>query len=739
MVNSPESRSIEAESGTDARRARMILLTAGVVGALTAGVLLTIGPEGSVPAGVRAILMIERLVSGGVPALVYVVAAIGLGRVWTALVPHSGEGRPDLAVRAALGLATLFFVSHLLGWVGVLTPPIALGVLGVGAALALHELIVTLRAGVRLAKARLGLIAMAPAASVLALAACCTPGWLWSSEFGGYDALSYHLQLPREWIENGQLSTLRHNVYSALPSSVEAAFMHVGAAMQLIAPQDQTPLVGGDGHGLFACQMLHALLTVLAAWCVGGAARRVAERAGLDASAAGWASTVSAGLVIATPWAVVVGSLAYNETPMLIFAAAAIIVALNTDISAARRGTLAGMLVGAACCVKPTALLMLAPGVALLLAMHVPMRQWWRLGLTGCAAGLVMLGPWLTRNAIETGNPVFPFASRLFANQEGGTGHWTREQADRFARGHAFDGSFTSRVRLIALPEPRGSQPSDLARYRGVTNPQWGGFFYLLPVALVLGVLRPGAQHVRRAMAGLAGLVGLAMLAWLFATHVQSRFLLPLLAPGAIAIGIWTSALPQARLRAGVGVIVIAVQSAATVLIFVRERDGNPLAGLDFSPAERTGEAWQDQLSTLDGDARRELLTRVPTEAFANLTLPEGTRLGLVGDATPLYFLPRAGSVEYNTTWDAWPIATQLAPSGPVRTGSAQVLLVNLSEVARLSRSGWADPMITTDRVRAWIETRTRLLWAWPESGVYLVKLAGVNTDGENAATGEGR
>ena len=54
----------------------------------------------------------------------------------------------------------------------------------------------------------------APAVAVLLVAACSAPGWLWASEFGGYDALSYHLQLPKEWLHLKKITTLDHNVYS---------------------------------------------------------------------------------------------------------------------------------------------------------------------------------------------------------------------------------------------------------------------------------------------------------------------------------------------------------------------------------------------------------------------------------------------------------------------------------------------------------------------------------------------
>ncbi|MEM9252773.1 MAG: hypothetical protein AAGB29_10530, partial [Planctomycetota bacterium] len=60
---------------------------------------------------------------------------------------------------------------------------------------------------------------------LLAVGAACAPGSMWRVEAMGYDVLSYHLQLPREWLAAGRLSGLEHNVYSHLPSLVESMMM----------------------------------------------------------------------------------------------------------------------------------------------------------------------------------------------------------------------------------------------------------------------------------------------------------------------------------------------------------------------------------------------------------------------------------------------------------------------------------------------------------------------------------
>jgi len=721
-----------ADEAARAARARLMLVLALGLGTLTAVALLNIGPEGALSAGVRGVLLVERLFLAGPPAILYVFAGIGLGRLWRPLFRASAEAG---ALQAALGIATLLWLSHLLGWLGVLNSAVALGTIGVGLALGLEQLIRTLRVEVRIARWRASSVAVSPAIAVLFLAAACTPGWLWSSEFGGYDALSYHLQLPREWLEAGRLETLDHNVYSALPSLVEAAFMHLGAAMLPLRPPGTPPLIGDAGIGLLACQMLHAMLSLLAAWCVGRAAAAWGARLGLDHAACEWASAIAAGVTIATPWTIVVGSLAYNETPMLLLAAGAIIVAIDPGLGAWRKGLIAGVLMGAACGVKPTALIMLAPGIALVLAMHVRGREWHRVAIAGSAAGLLMLAPWLARNTLATGNPVFPFAAAVFQSDSGGTGHWTAEQTRRFARGHTFVGSFADRLRLTVLPEPKADQPADIARYRGMSNPQWGLFFALAAGAIVIGIASPRVVPLRRALVVLGAFMSLSMLAWLTTTHIQSRFLLPLIVPGSIAVGLWIASISSARWRAALGCVTIGIQSIVTVSIFASERDRNPLAALDFSVAERTGAMWQDVFGDMSAQDRTNLLANRPPEAVVNLTLNRAWQLLLIGDATPLFYTrpstrARTGSTLYSTTWDTSIFVQAIAanPDDPAAWSSAlkargiDACMVNMAEVTRLSRSGFADPALTPEAVEKWLRSHTRPLAMWPELGVYLVE-----------------
>jgi len=111
---------------------------------------------------------------------------------------------------------------------GFLATPVAAGSILLGVALLARQLLAH-RAHTHEAFPIGWLLGIPALALAMLVAACQPPGWLWDSEAGGYDALSYHLQLPQEWRANHALWPNTHNVFSFLPSYVEAAFLHLAA------------------------------------------------------------------------------------------------------------------------------------------------------------------------------------------------------------------------------------------------------------------------------------------------------------------------------------------------------------------------------------------------------------------------------------------------------------------------------------------------------------------------------
>jgi hypothetical protein len=652
------------------------------------------------------------------PALLYLAAAFGLG---APLRPLWRGADDPIAIQAAAGLALMLSLSHLLGVLGALGPVGAIAPVALGLALLVPQARDLRRhLGRADADARPRLwpawMLLAPGAGVLLVAAASPPGWLWASEFGGYDALSYHLQLPQEWLRGGRIAPVEHNVYSFLPGYVEAAFAHLGA--MTLAPRPDG-LLAGDGWRLIACHALHAGITLVAAWLSGTLARRLAIRAGLRPRGVAMAGLVGAGVALTTPWAVVAGSLAYNEGAVNALLAGALLVCAQPGLSPGRRGVLVGALVGVACGCKPTALFFAgAPAALGLLAGVGPegRRRLARAIALGALAGGIALAPWLVRNAMHVGNPVFPFASELF-----GTSHWSAEQAERYAAAHRFDGSAADRLRTLVWTSPAAA-PGDppVVRFRGLANPQWGlmGLFALGG----LGLLLASGGGPRRVGALLGVAAGLQVLAWLALTHLQSRFLLPVLPVGAALAGVAVGRLrdlaadrPDAA--GGVGVLAGAVvlsQAGFLLGIYASERQGSPGVGLALWPVVFTGVLDEEPDASAAG--------------WLNTRPEDGSLVYLLGDATPLYFGP---GVVYHTTYDTSPLGAlvEAHPGDPgawasgLRDLGVAWVLVSESELSRLHASGWYDPRVTAGVVGRLTEHLGGPVRVWPRERRYVLAL----------------
>lgn len=738
-------------------------LVFGVVFLILVRLLAGVGLAGSGDAGASggaglARVLTYLLIAAPGPA-VYLAGAIGLGRLARPLFRGAAD---PFALQVGAGLSIQLTLSHLLGITGLLAGAtgraITIALAAAGLAILAHQL----RAG-RTAPGTnepprnrwagpLSLVIPSIGAAILLVAASSPPGWLWDSEFGGYDALSYHLQLPQEWLLSGRIWPVEHNVYSYLPGYIESAFVHLavmtGAPARYMADGSGYGLLAGDGSRAIACQNLAAGLALISAWLTTRWARAGLAELGFSGRAASMAAAAAGALVILTPWVQVTGSLAYNETGVLAMFAAALIAAGDRALHPAARTALAAWFVGVACGLKPTALLMAAPPVALMLAVTVPPKDWWKLAAPGILAGAAALAPWLIRNALASGNPVFPALSSIF-----GTGHWTAEQVDRFARGHHFQGSFLDALRLLFLPDP--TDPAG-PRHRGLLHPQWGLF---APLILLSAVPALAIRRTRGAAVILVSALLLQLIAWLLTTHIQSRFLMPMLIPGA---GLLALAAAPLRDRAGRGLhdlalttnsrITVRAQVAMLAVLLAqvpvvvqaalgwrnfalqqRDRDeagrpagpGHPNGALLAGPGYFSGDVLRRARDLLPPDQWNAALTAGPA-LYLNLQPPAEPVL-LVGESAPFYYtIP----LRYSTTWDTNPLARAArerpadpgAWAGLVFPEGRGLVLINFGELQRYQRSGTLDPDLDPQRIADWIRAEGRVLQTWP--GQVLVSIA---------------
>jgi hypothetical protein len=539
---------------------------------------------------------------------------------------------------------------------------------------------------------------------VLLLAATSAPGWLWRTEFGGYDALSYHLQLPKEWFALGAITPLEHNVYSFLPSYVEGAYYHL-------------MVLRGDSIGsVYAAQLLHASFALLAAWLI----YRITFRLLVDDGSAYRRfvpAVIASAALIGTPWVVVTGSLAYNEMAVLVMLAGGLLALCEPDVGAWRRGTIIGLLAATACGAKLTAVGFVAVPLVVVLLMIVAVRHWHNALLAGVIAGAVALSPYLINNAVATGNPVFPFAAGIF-----GVGHWDDEQIAIWNQGHFAGTDVRDRAceawrqlfRYGIGPNPYDGEP---------WVPQWSIMSWLA-LGSILALLF--SRSHRTWGIKLLIIMLLQILFWFSFTHIKSRFMLPMVVPGTIAAGLFISVImaqagkhrtltadcrPPIVWQLAAAAILL-IWSCVPVAIFAREANGGPAAQVGS-----TGILTGDALDAID----RETLGRglLPT-IYINHLLPSEVRVLFIGEAAPLYY--HHGRYDYQTTWDRGPMSLIMNeyPDKPhrwviaLRERGYTHVFINPVMLRIWEDAGWNDPNLTVDRVLDFAESQLTLDHTWP-------------------------
>ena len=625
----------------------------------------------------------------------WLLAAAGVGSGLACLLErrHETGSRPAGVLQTwALGVAGMLAIDLLLGLTGSLSETGAIRVLtGLLAVAGLWSL-----RRIRPKTVGIGLAAAIPIGTLL-LAAASTPGWLWGTEFGGYDALSYHLQLPREWWLAGAIIETPHNAYGYLPNGVEAAFLHV------------MTMIGDPDAAAVPCQLLVACVTMLAAAATGELAVAMLGRHGAseDRSLVRQLGFVA---LLATPWVIVVGSLAYDEAIVLLLATTAFTVILEegrggagsstsaSPTSNLRIGAWLGILLGGAVLAKVSSGPLVVIPAFIAAALLIPRRAWFPIVLTTTMAGVVICGPWLIRNLAWTGNPMFPFGSSIF-----GSGDWTAEQIGRFAAGHHGDGMIAG-LRAIGSEflfedwnSPSGVDPQRL---------QWAW----LPLA---GLVALSALSVRRkgrgiALAILCSVVAMILI-WAFYSHAKARFLLPAAPLLAAAVAIIAT-----RMRSdahviirGLTVMLVWLAAGSPAIVYAFERDGLPAVGVDQAALfDGSLEATAYEQAGVAG--RVELLGNASPAFILNHRLPETARILLLGRSDPFHFdftgepegLPR---ISYQTVWTRGPFEEAIAAGDAKASTDAQVaaaidllrsagfthLFIQLSMLDRWKKAGW--------------------------------------------------
>lgn len=502
---------------------------------------------------------------------------------------------------------------------------------------------------------------VAPFLTIAVVAASLPPASLWPHDPVPYDVLEYHLQVPREWYEAGRILPLRHNVFSFFPFNMEMQYL---LAMHIR---------GGPWEAIYLSQYLTLAHMAMMAVAVHGIATALATP-----ESAGRSGALATAAVAAVPWVVTLGSVAYNEAALLLYATLAIgwVLPWVGGAGGLRKLAVAGGFAGLACGSKYTAVPMLLVGlpaamgaVRLGLIASGPDRiAQMRRTVAGCAvvvaAGLLAVCPWLIRNWVWTGNPVFPEAMPLL-----GSGHFTPQQVDRWQRAHS----------------PRPDQRPLVMRFLALSREvladwRFGGLWPpprepasepARPLVLLwpLAVVGLAVSWRRPQVWLLCGMALLLIVFWLSLTHLQSRFFVMAVPLAAVLVA------QLARSRTGAVVALGALLFMAVPSIIGLHR------GLRLPLGH---------VAAADLFGFKDLMAFVRAPELEEALAP-GNRLMLVGEAQAFLFTtPPLAEVRYRTVFDVAAEPGQSAVDAWLGADAAEIrrhfhLLIDHAELARLA------------------------------------------------------
>ncbi|MFB3894352.1 MAG: ArnT family glycosyltransferase, partial [Phycisphaerae bacterium] len=620
---------------------------------------------------VFSLVVLYTAVVEGACLLAIITAAGGFGYLVVGPLAPAGVSRAlKVSTACIVGLAMLWTAVLCVGLFthGLLTAWVWWPVIGAGVVLAAcqarrwaHDWRPSPRVGLGV----LVWMAAAVAAAIWIAGASRPPGFIGGGE--AYDVLEYHLQMPRQYYNAGQIAAVNYNCYSYYPLGVETLFL---LAMCLR---------GGAYEGMYLANYLHGLWGVLAAAAVFWELRP-------EGRLRAW----MAALLLATaPGVLSVSWVAITELAQLACIAVATLW-LRHWIKARswRAAACVGVVLGAACATKYLAVGFVAGPV--LVAMLIAALRNADCGLrirlvedkapepgqsairnqqsaiTGeesrgrrlldvVVAGLVTLlvfSPWLVRNAVWTGgNPVFPIGTSIL-----GRAYWTAEEQKRWAYG-------TGPADMPPVPEPAGWKPlpAESRAHRFWRNFLQTPDFGWLVIALAAGGILWMVVRFRRTGMWewcLAVVLGAQLGVWIFVTHqMPPRFMIPavmplaMLAVGALdSLGRWRAppgfAAPVASAKIGsaaavfLGLAAVVVNFAAAVWDFGHQTGR-------FGTGDAHGQVPLPPIAAED-----IIKNRPPLSTLASL--PAGAHVTLVGNAQAFYMPP--GTV-YATPFDPHPLA----------------------------------------------------------------------------------
>jgi 4-amino-4-deoxy-L-arabinose transferase-like glycosyltransferase len=480
--------------------------------------------------GLVAFVLLHYAFAGSLALLAFLIGA----RLTRRVAYHSAAEK--LCFCTGLGLGVVASAVFLLGLLHLLTPTAVLGALAVASVL-LWPTARDLQADAVRAWRSLSWRRLAACAAILVVLSPVLLLPLYPPVH--WDATAYHLAVARIHASAHAVVPTPYLRFPVFPQLNEMLF-----ALALLLYDD------------LAAHLVQFLMmgTTAAAICAWG-------RRAFGAAAGLW----GAALWLSNPLVLWLGACGYIDLGLAAFLTLALYALFNWVSSrSAPWLLLCAAFLGFSAGVKYLALFP-ALGVGLLLAHRCARQGRVRDLVAFVALFLAIAGPWYLRNAVHTGNPVWPYwGSQL------GYGPWTQEDTRDQLRHQFHPGAGRGPVALLLLPWNLAfhGPTSFLAEY-----PLSPVYPFLLPLCL-------GAAIRDSRLRALLAVTGLYTLVW-FATAQQMRYLLhalPLLSLAAgAALGAFASRLRRVQSPALVGVVCVLVAVPGALRASVPGRFGSPL------------------------------------------------------------------------------------------------------------------------------------------------------------------
>lgn len=445
-----------------------------------------------------------------------------------------------------------------------------------------------------------------------------------------FDVNEYHFQGPKEFYQAGRISFLPHNVYTSFPFGTEMLTL-----LAMVLRQDwYWGAIAGK-----VTLMGFAPLTACALYCAGR--RWFSPRAGL----------LAAFVHLTTPWIYRISTIAYAEgglTCYLFLTLYAVWCLADGERTAAtnsstdadgtgpltavgkwqaalrsprvRQSLLAGCLAGTAmACKYPAAVSVVLPlGVATAVLargkhlsasdeVEAPPRpfHWrqlreqicWPAAAAFALGTLVIIGPWLLKNIIETGSPVYPLLYSVFGGRDWDSDLNAKWTAAHRPPGYSLVDFFWRMADLSAI------------------NDWLGPLLYAFAPLALLSV------KWRQRAGWLWGYVGYLFVTWWVLTHRIDRF--------------WVPMIPVVSLLAGAGLAWTPQVQRLWRMFWNCLRAGVVTFGVLFSLVFIVGGLCGFNSYLLDLRYARQMAANiiVPDIVYLNEHLPPGSKVLCVGEA----------------------------------------------------------------------------------------------------------